>query len=428
MAAGDRKGLPIKRKAVTRVSKSGKFSSYTQAYHLNPFKKTSSKDSPKQDAAALNKADRLVDKMKTRPAIDKRATIEGMVSTIDPMESMGLLKADKICSKLKTLQDVQSLRTNYLDSSLKSMNGTPTTENSRKINEHIKLFNNIPATPESYTVALGALIANKSNIHPGTFAALAHSFSNHDVVERAITKNFSKKESYDSDEFYHDWKVDYGNPVSHVINYYNGDMGDNLKSTVCDVWGQESDLTYMNKGVSLTAFEKDLTQRWIDYNNESAAKVVSGGLLKNKIYIKLDKSLAAMIYNSSTEVIFDLYNSTIFEFTSNTDALEPEDWKKIKDTSVTNDSNFTFHNCAFYMRTSDKQVFFIATISIKNAGDYNFISVSNRDTSNFIDEYNDKLVKSLDTSKLSEAEVKNKLWDLDQRYKNVDNYNSYLLT
>jgi len=424
MAKGDRKGLPIKKKAVTRITKSGKFSSYTQSYHLNPFKKQSNKN--KAGAVPLTKADRIAEKMKSKPAIDKRASMEATLSNVNPTNTIGSLKVDKICSKLKTIQDVQTLTSNLLDNSFKTLNAITTKKDITKINEHSRLLNNIPNTTEAYSTVVGSLMRSKNRMAPEAFSSLIFSFNDHALLEKTFT-NRAKSEAYMIDELRHDWEVEYTNPLTHVTNYYSGDLGDNLRGVVNNLQQKDNDLTYLNNNFTLTDREVDLTQRWIDFNNDEASKGISAGYLKNKIFIKLDKNLAAMIHSSSTPVTFNLYNSTIYEFKNGNTPLKEDEWKKIKDIKIINDSNFTLHNSSFYIRLRDNSVYFIADISVKNTGDYNFISVSKKDTSNFIDKYNDVVLKSINTSKLSESEIKDKIWKLDNRYNNIDNHNSYLV-
>lgn len=235
MAKGDRKGLPTKKKVVSRVTKSGKMSIYSQSYHLNPFKKSGNKNkSPKQEGDAGNKADLIVEKMRTRPAIDKRATVEGMLTSVDPKRSIGYLKTDKICSKLKSIQDVEILSKNLLQNSLSGLKYTDSVHDINKVNEHTKIFNNIPETPEAYSVVLKDLINNRSKMANHVFSSLIYSLKNHPLIEKVLSGKM-KSESYDKDDLLHDWKVQYSNPVSQIINYYNGDLSDNYRATATNL-------------------------------------------------------------------------------------------------------------------------------------------------------------------------------------------------
>ena len=197
-----RKGLPIKKMAVTRLTKGGKFSSYTQAYHTNPFKKEKKGD----DAApsvALNKAELMADKMKTRPSIDKRSSMAAMVQTLTPSDNIGLVKTNKLCSKLKTLQDVKELTSNFLDNSFKKLQFITTDKDITRINEHSKILNNIPPTKEAYEVAVGSLVRNKKFMAPEAFSSLIYSFSDHKLLEQSLSNNI-KSEAYTIDELKHD--------------------------------------------------------------------------------------------------------------------------------------------------------------------------------------------------------------------------------
>jgi hypothetical protein len=79
------------------------------------------------------------------------------------------------------------------------------------------------------------------------------------------------------------------------------------------------------------------------------------------------------------------------------------------------------------LHRQSKEVFLVARISITNNNDYNFISLNKENTLNIVDEYNDFLLKSIDTSKLSEHELKIKLYDLINSYKETTNDNSFLV-
>jgi len=72
-------------------------------------------------------------------------------------------------------------------------------------------------------------------------------------------------------------------------------------------------------------------------------------------------------------------------------------------------------------------VYLVARVSIQNNNDYNFLSLSNNNTLNVLDEYNDYIIKSIDTSVVSEDNIKYKLYNMIGKYKNVNNKNSYLL-
>jgi hypothetical protein len=215
--------------------------------------------------------------------------------------------------------------------------------------------------------------------------------------------------------------------LNHVINYYGINNGDQLKSSIIDLYKLPNDLRYLNNGVQMTEQEVAKNQKWIDFNNDEVMKVAAGGLLQKFIYIEIDKNVAAMVTNSPSTFNFNLYNSTIYEFKDAAETLSDTEWKKIKDVQVTNNTNFTIHQSAFYIQRETKKVFFIAKVSIKNVGDYNFLSLAQKDTGNFLDRYSDHILKSANTSLLSKMELREKVDALSERYKELPNYNSYLL-
>lgn len=427
MAKGDRKGLPTEKKMVSRVAKSGKLSIYTQGYHLNPFKKSTDKKNKKIDQDSGNRAERIAQTLKTKPATDKRATVEGMLNSVNPQSPLGYKKITKISSKLKSLKDVNMLSDGLLKKSLGTLKSTNTVSDINKVNEHSKLFNNIPETTEAYSVVLNDLVSNKSKMANNAFSSIINSMKNHSLIESTLSSKM-KSESYDKDDLLHDWKIEYSNPLSQVMNYYDGDLSDNLRAIIANIWNKENDLTYLNNGIILTDREKETTKNWIDLNNDEASKVVTTGLLQNTTFIKLDKNFASLVYASGIDVNFSLYNSIVYEFKNGTDKLNESEWIKIKDVNIKNESNFTVHSSSFYLRNSTKEVFLIVKLSIKNAMDYNFVSLSNNETNNFIDKYNDNIIKTINDSKLSLIETKNKLDKLYSNYNKVNRHNSYLIT
>jgi hypothetical protein len=204
MAKGSRKGLPGKKKVVSRVSKSGKFSTYTQLYHMNPFKKTSSgKGRKQQDKGGSSFADDISLKMKELPAINKRASIEGTLQGVNPSQPMGSYKTDIVISKLKSPADVKMLSNAYLSESLPKLNSVDSPQSKLMVNEHSQIFNNIPANRESYTTVINDLINNKSTMDKKAFSSIIYSMSDHKLVED-ILKNPNKKEAYDSNDLLHD--------------------------------------------------------------------------------------------------------------------------------------------------------------------------------------------------------------------------------
>jgi hypothetical protein len=203
MAKGDRKGLPVEKKMVSRLSKSGKLSTYSQNYHLNPFKKSTDTKNKKIDQSTGNRADKIAEILKTKPATDKRATVEGMLTSVNPEKTIGYKKTAKISSKLKSLKDVKMLSDGLLKKSLSSLKSIKTVNDINKVNEHNKIFNNIPETPEAYSVVLKDLIDNKGKMANNAFSSIIHSMKNHNLVESTLSGSM-KSESYDKDDLLHD--------------------------------------------------------------------------------------------------------------------------------------------------------------------------------------------------------------------------------
>jgi hypothetical protein len=204
MAKGSRKGLPGKKKVVSRLSKSGKFSTYSQLYHMNPFKKTSSnKGRKQQEKSKSSVADSIVSKMKDLPAINKRSSIEGTIKNINVNEPMGSYQTNLLVSKLKSPADVNMLSEAYLSQTLPKMNTIDTNSSKKMVNEHTKIFNNIPNNRESYKSIINELLKNKSTMSEHAFSSLLFSMEDHQLVEN-ILKNPNKKEAYEIDNLLED--------------------------------------------------------------------------------------------------------------------------------------------------------------------------------------------------------------------------------
>ena len=151
--ANRRKGLPTKRKAVARVSKSGKMSLYQQNYHVNPFTKTK-KGASKEKAAKTNTtADKFAVSMGQRVKSDNRKSVKDFADGMTPSNGqVGSHAANKLVSKVKTKKDVNQLRESFFDPVFSEgfFNSANLGKHKGLLRDTTKVINNMPQNPHSY--------------------------------------------------------------------------------------------------------------------------------------------------------------------------------------------------------------------------------------------------------------------------------------
>jgi len=200
-----RKGLPTKRKMVSRLSKTGKLSTYSQRYHLNPFKRTSSKDRGSKAAAlASNKVSTIVNNFKKKPGINRKASIDAVIKTSNNNAPNGVESTRLLSSKIKSDKDVKKLSTDFLSSSLSQIGPINNTQSGLMANEHSLLINNIPETEISYNTVISTLLNNRLRMDDRAFSHIIGSFSNHKLLESVLQNTSLKSEAYDKEDLLHD--------------------------------------------------------------------------------------------------------------------------------------------------------------------------------------------------------------------------------
>ena len=202
---GSKKGLPTKRKMVSRLNKSGKLSTYSQRYHLNPFKRTGSTNRGGKSAALANStATKVVSNLQKKPAINRKASIDAVIKTSSKSSPNGIESTKLLSSKIKSDADVKKFTESYLNTSLQNIGPVNNLNAGRMTNEHSLIVNNIPENETSYNEVVSSLINNRESMDDRAFSTIVSSFSNHDLLESVLKKSSKKVESYDREDLLHD--------------------------------------------------------------------------------------------------------------------------------------------------------------------------------------------------------------------------------
>jgi hypothetical protein len=138
--------------------------------------------------------------------------------------------------------------------------------------------------------------------------------------------------------------------------------------------------------------------------------------------LELDPSVASAMFKSERMVDIPIYQSTLLSFVGKDNDT---DFKVIKKVNISNETGFNISDAKFVLSPENK-VFLSIRINIEDLHERDFVSVSKERTGEFIDSFNKRAMKRIDTSILSEQESKKKLDEVRDKYSGV-NDDSFLI-
>ncbi len=417
--ANRRRGLPTKRKAVTRVTKSGKLSLYQQNYHVNPFNK-SKKTSGKEKAAKTNTtADKFAVSMSQRPKSDKRKSIKDFSANLTPVDGqIGSHSAGKLVSKVKTKNDVNQLRESFFDPILSEgfFNSANISKYKGLLRDTTKVINNMPQNPHSYNQVVQSILQNKDKISHAAMVNISSSFQNHQMFSDTLRKNVPKAEAYDREEFLHEYHARHINPMGQLGSFMKRNLTEPMKASVQSMYGLPNDMEYISNVPTLTKGETKMWEMWIDKNNEHIQNNLLNGTLFRHLMLELDPTVAGEMFKSDRMIDIPIYQSTVMNLVGK---KNDTNLKVIKEFELQNDTNFVINSAKFVIDDKHK-VYLSLMLEVSNLQSKDFVSVSNTRTEEFVEAYNNKTLDILSDTDLSRTELKSMIVDETKRFKSIN--------
>lgn len=419
MGKNRRAGLPIKKLAVTRVSKSGKLSLYNQGYHINGFEKTTS-GKHTSTLKENNIADQYVVSLSQRQKIDKKKNLQGYIEGLTPVGGkIGGIAIDKILSKVKTKNDMNQLKESYFnqvfsenffnDDHIKGYIGL--------LKDTSKLINSLPANEHNYKSITNSLIMNKEHISDVAMGTMVSSFQNRDLLHTVLSDKPILQESYSKDSFKQDYYVKHVNPMGQLGLFFQHDIADPTKSSVQSLYGISNDLTSIPNKPRLTELDVKMWENWIDKNTVHIKKMLSANKLYNTLLIELEPLVASELFKTNKMIELPIYQSTIIDLI---DSNKMSGYKVIKNIKIDNDTEFDIIDANFVIDPA-KKVYLEIQLCVNNATQNDFISLNRSMTNNLLDSYNTDFLNNLNTTEISLIEAKKTLNDLTSSFKNNNN-------
>ena len=341
MKGGSRRGLPTKRLSVLRTSKSGKTSLYQQNYRINPFEKDNSRSSNdgklnpenssknKMDADVSlkenNKADQFSISMTQKSKMDSKQKLKDYVDNLTPVNGkIGGVAVNRIVSKVKSKNDMSQLKESYFNQIFTEgfFNDKNISGYKGLLQDTSNLINKLPANEHNYREISNSLINNKSNIAESAMVNMASAVSDRGLMAEVLTPSTvaisasngtvsgGAGESYDKEEFRHDWFVKYLNPVNQLNTLYQDNSSDPSKSSVQNLYGLANDLDYIKNVPKLTDLDIKLWDNWINKNSTQIKSSLSSNKLYNTLLIEIDPTVASELYKTDKIIELPLYQST----------------------------------------------------------------------------------------------------------------------
>lgn len=412
--ANRRTGLPVKKKSVTRLTKSGKMSTYVQAYHVNPFEK--SKNVNEKGVKTNTVADQFSISLIKRQKSENKMSIKDFAANLTPTNgAIGSYAAGKLVSKVKSRKDIISLRESYFDPVFSEgfFNGDNIGKHTGLLRDTSKIVNNIPQNPHAYDQIVQSIIRNKSNIHKTAMTNISASFQNHQMLNDTLRANIPKSESYEREEFLHDFNARIINPIGQVGTFFKNNLTDPLKASIQGLYGIPNDLEYINNPPIMTEKEVQMWESWITENNKQISTNLSDGILYKQILVEMNPKVASEIFKSDKIIDIPIYQSTIMDLSSK---KQDTNLKLIKDFSLQNETEFGISSVKFVIDDNLK-VYLSFIIEVNNLTNRDFVSVSQQRTNEYMNDYNKKTLDILSDSDLSRIEVEKILIDETNDFK-----------
>ena len=313
---GRTKGLPTKKLNVLRKSKSGKVSMYQQSYHVSAFEKTKGRsgNDGKQtsDLKDNNKADNYNVSVSSKMKSDKKQKLQHYVENLTPVNGkIGSVAVDKIVSKVKTKNDMSQLKESYFNQVFKEgfFNGDNVGKHGGLLKDTSRLINKLPANEHNYREISNSLISNASSISDHAMVNMVSAVADRGLMESVLAPTVAN-ESYDKDEFRHNYYVKYSNPMSQLNTLYQDNSSDPAKASVQHLYGLANDLDHITNVPKLTETDVKLWENWIDQNSRQIKQKLVSNKLYNTLLVELSPSVAAELYKTNKMISLPIYQST----------------------------------------------------------------------------------------------------------------------
>jgi hypothetical protein len=391
--ADRRGGLPTKLKNVTRLNKStGKMSLYRQTYHVSPFQKTEPKKGGPAAPPASNVASDFNKAVSTRPRKENSMKLVDYVNKLTPSNGeIGTVATNNIIKKLRNLNDTKVLKEAYFDKVFSQ--GFFNSEHSKNykglLRDTARIVNNLPKRTTDYSEIVSSIVNHRQNINDGAMASIVSSFQDHKMLHDAIRLKTNKSESYDKEEFLHDFYIKFANPTNQIGSYLGSDeFTDTAKASIQSVYGVPNDLKYINNVPTLTDQEIRMWENFINEHNNYVHSNMQDKELYKHILLKLSPIVAAAMFKSEKVYNLPIYQSTLSQLYG---SVDDTNLKKIKDINIDtgDDANFKANKSKFVI-DGENNVYLSTILSMNELYYKDFVSIPKDNSIDVMDRYSKK--------------------------------------
>jgi len=328
-----------KKLIVTRPTKGGGLSTYSQSYNVN---NTPSKES-----------DNIINSIKIQHAINERYLLKDYLRSLK-LSNFATFDIKLIISKVKNLNDIEELSKFIIDNI-----------------DHLNLmvicgiFNNIPNKYEYYEIIFRHIIDNL-NISDDKLYSLIYSLNDHDMVLGLLRKSNKLKTEISN----------IINPCNIIRLYYSNINPECIYSAINSFNNNDNILKYLSNNIKLSTVENRILGSFIKYNNNTTKDTN----LYLTSFVNISPYIAADIYKRDIDIDIGLYSSGVYELSNKKKDID-KFYYKIKDINVNNNSNFIINNIGYYLDNNNKcYLIMLLEINSSNMHNFNFIALPSKFT------------------------------------------------